>query len=187
MKMVMTLIVKFLLLFSTVFQLYRSGQCTYPCFPGVLLTSNPHDILSKPLVTFPITIVETTDSSERGMNPVIMTIINGRARDRTSDLLFSSEQCYELSYGARLKPTQKEANHWPLFFFQQLQYKQLSYMMYSRNHLNHVLICMSRNSGTIEHEKQLVLPIDLYVLTHYRTINFRLFHTERVCRQQFHI
>ena len=35
--------------FSTVFQLY----CTYPCFPGVLLTSIPHNIPSKPLATFP--------------------------------------------------------------------------------------------------------------------------------------
>ena len=28
--------------FSTVFQLYHGCQCTYPCFPGVLLTSTPH-------------------------------------------------------------------------------------------------------------------------------------------------
>ena len=27
--------------FSTVFQLCNNGQCTYPCFPGVLLTSTP--------------------------------------------------------------------------------------------------------------------------------------------------
>ena len=53
--------------FSTVFQLYHSGQCTYPCFPGVLLTSTPHDILSN--------IVETTNSGEKEMNPVPMTII----------------------------------------------------------------------------------------------------------------
>ena len=39
--------------FSTVFQIYRGGQCTYPCFPGVLLTSNPHHILPKPLAAFP--------------------------------------------------------------------------------------------------------------------------------------
>ena len=39
--------------FSTVFQLYRSGQCTYPCFPRVLLTSIPHNILSKPMTVFP--------------------------------------------------------------------------------------------------------------------------------------
>ena len=38
---------------STVFHLYRGGQCTYPCFPGVLLTSTPHNILSKPLAAFP--------------------------------------------------------------------------------------------------------------------------------------
>ena len=39
--------------FSTVFQLYCSGQCTYLCFPGILLTSKQHNILSKPLAAFP--------------------------------------------------------------------------------------------------------------------------------------
>ena len=39
--------------FSTIFQLYRGGQCTYPCFPGVLLTSTPHNILTKPLIALP--------------------------------------------------------------------------------------------------------------------------------------
>ena len=62
--------------FSKVFQLHHSGQCTYPCFPWVLLTSTiffpSHWLLSH------ITIVETTDSSERGMNLVAMTIINPR-------------------------------------------------------------------------------------------------------------
>ena len=62
--------------FSTVFQLCCGGQCTYPCFPGVLLTSAPHNILSKPLAAFPHNIVKTTDSGERGMNHVTMTIIN---------------------------------------------------------------------------------------------------------------
>ena len=46
---------------------------------------------------FHITIVETTDSGERGMNPVAITIISPRKilaepGDRTSDLLFSSRQ-----------------------------------------------------------------------------------------------
>ena len=39
--------------FSTEFQLYHSSHCTYQCFPGVLLTSTPHNILSKPLAAFP--------------------------------------------------------------------------------------------------------------------------------------
>ena len=39
--------------FSTVFKLHRGGQCTYPYFYGVLLTSTPHNILSKFLVVFP--------------------------------------------------------------------------------------------------------------------------------------
>ena len=33
--------------FSTVFQLYCGGQCTYPCFPGVLLASTLHEKLSQ--------------------------------------------------------------------------------------------------------------------------------------------
>ena len=39
--------------FSTIFQLYCGGQCTYTSFPGVLLTATPHNILSKPLSAFP--------------------------------------------------------------------------------------------------------------------------------------
>ena len=39
--------------FSTVFQLYHGGQCNYPCFPGLLLTSSPQNFLSKPLAAFP--------------------------------------------------------------------------------------------------------------------------------------
>ena len=38
--------------FSTVFKLHRGRQCTYPCFPGVLLNSTSHN-LSKPLAAFP--------------------------------------------------------------------------------------------------------------------------------------
>ena len=52
------------------------SQCTYPCFPGVLFKPVPctlffpsHWLLSH------ITIIETMDSRERGMNPVAMTII----------------------------------------------------------------------------------------------------------------
>ena len=63
--------------FSTVFQLYRGCQCTYPCFPELLLTSTLHNVISKLLAAFyKITIVETMVSRERGMNPVAMTITN---------------------------------------------------------------------------------------------------------------
>ena len=64
--------------FSTVFQLYRSGQCTFPCFPGVLLTSIPQNILSKPLAAFPHNHCRNNGQRERGMNPVAMTIIDPR-------------------------------------------------------------------------------------------------------------
>ena len=39
--------------FWTVFQLYPGGQCTYPCFPRILLTSTPHNVLSKSLAAIP--------------------------------------------------------------------------------------------------------------------------------------
>ena len=78
---------------SIVFQLYHGGQSTCLCFPWVLLTSTLHNILSKPHLPdnhcwnngqrwesriCQITVVETMDSGERGMNPVAMTIINSR-------------------------------------------------------------------------------------------------------------
>ena len=55
---------------STVFQLHRGG---YPCFPGVLSTSIPRKILSKPLDAFPHNHYRSNGESERGMNPVAMT------------------------------------------------------------------------------------------------------------------
>ena len=45
------------MLFNTVsisFQLYHGNQCTYSCFPGVLLTSALHNILSKHFLLFPV-------------------------------------------------------------------------------------------------------------------------------------
>ena len=39
--------------FSNAVQLYRGGQCIYPCFLRVLLTSTQHNIISKPLAAFP--------------------------------------------------------------------------------------------------------------------------------------
>ena len=51
--MVDLLIVWCLTPFSTVFELYCGDQCTYPCFPRVLLTSTQHNILSKSLAAFP--------------------------------------------------------------------------------------------------------------------------------------
>ena len=70
------LIVWCLTLFSTVLHLCYGGQCTYLCFPGVLGTIFflSHRLLSH------VTIVETTDSGERGMNSIAMTIINPRKK-----------------------------------------------------------------------------------------------------------
>ena len=93
--------------FSTLFQLYRGGQYLYRCFPGILLTSTAHNILSKQLPH--ITIAKTMDSGEREMNPVAMTIINPRKEywqspgiEPATSGLFSSPVRYRLSYGARL-------------------------------------------------------------------------------------
>ena len=52
-RVIVWLIVWCLNLFSTIFQLYCVNQCFYPCFPGVLLSSSPRHILSKPLAAFP--------------------------------------------------------------------------------------------------------------------------------------
>ena len=61
--------------FPTLFQLYRDGKCTYPCFPGALSPVLPTIFFPSHWLLSHITIVETTDSGERGMNPVAMTII----------------------------------------------------------------------------------------------------------------
>ena len=92
--------------FSTVFQFHRGGQCTCPCFPRVLLTSTTLNIFPSHWLPSQIPIVETTDSGERGINLVAMTVINSRKEywpSRGSSLLFSSPQRYRLSYGARRK------------------------------------------------------------------------------------
>ena len=48
----------------------------YPCFPGIVFTTIPHNTLSKPLAAFHITMVETIDIGEKEMNPVTITIMN---------------------------------------------------------------------------------------------------------------
>ena len=74
-------------------------------FMEFLLTNTPYDIPTKPLAAFLHN--NCGNSGERGMNPVAMTIISlreknsGRAKDGTSDLLFSSSVRCRLSYGAR--------------------------------------------------------------------------------------
>ena len=67
--------------FSTVFHLYRGvpvhlSMLFYSC----LTSTTPHNILFKPPAGSPITIVETMDSGEKGMDLVAMTIINPRKK-----------------------------------------------------------------------------------------------------------
>ena len=49
---------------------------SFSCFPGALITSTAHNILSKPLTVFPHHHHRTMESSKKGMNPIGMTIIN---------------------------------------------------------------------------------------------------------------
>ena len=53
-----------------------SGQCTYPCFPGFFLSVLRAMFFPNHWLLSHVTIVETTYSNERRMNPVAMTIIN---------------------------------------------------------------------------------------------------------------
>ena len=75
-------------------QLHRGGQCTYPCIPGILLTSTWQNFLSELLSK--INIVEKMDCGKTDINPVAMTSNQSSERlfaelsDRTRDLLFSS-------------------------------------------------------------------------------------------------
>ena len=94
--------------FSSLFQLYRGDQSTYPCFPEVLLISTLHNILSKPLAAFPqwnnvqrwerdkSCLTDHHQSSER---------ILDEPENRTSDLLLSSLLSYSCATGSRLKWT----------------------------------------------------------------------------------
>ena len=61
---------------STIFQLYHSTQCNYPCYVRDSFTRTPHSILSEPLAAFSHS--RDGNNGERGMNPAAMTIINHR-------------------------------------------------------------------------------------------------------------
>ena len=92
-------------LFLTLFQLYRGGQCTYPCFPGIIFTSILHNILSQPLVAFLHNHcrnngqrLERTESCRNDYHQSWKRIMI-EPGDRTSDLLFLSLVRYRLIYG----------------------------------------------------------------------------------------
>ena len=58
----------------TVFQLYRCGKCTNPCFPEFFYSVLHTIFLPGHWPLSHTNIVEATDSGERGMNPVATTI-----------------------------------------------------------------------------------------------------------------
>ena len=62
--------------FSPLFQLYRCGQCSYPCFSEVLLHLFSTIFFPSHWLLCHIAIVESIDSSERGTDPFAMTIIS---------------------------------------------------------------------------------------------------------------
>ena len=102
------LVVWCLMPFPKVFQLYRSIQCTYPCFPWVLLTNVSQNILRKPLAAFPHNrrrnneqLWERNVSCRNDYHQSSESML-AVPRDRTSDILFSSLLRYPLSNGARL-------------------------------------------------------------------------------------
>ena len=77
---------------SAVFQLHLGDQCTCPCFPGVLLISTPHNILPKPLATFPhnhcLNNGQRWETNESRLNDYHQSseAIMAEKGDRTSDL-----------------------------------------------------------------------------------------------------
>ena len=85
---------------STLFQLYHSTQCKYPCYVRDYFTRIPHIIVSEQLAAFSHS--QHGNNGEWGMNPVAMTIINPRERnwpsiDRTNNLLLRvlcTTMCY---------------------------------------------------------------------------------------------
>ena len=70
------LIVWCLTSFSTLFWLYYSTQCKYPCYVRDSFTRTPHSILSEPLAAFSHS--QRGNHGESEMNPVATTIINPR-------------------------------------------------------------------------------------------------------------
>ena len=95
----------------------------------------------------------------------------GRAVDQTSNILFSSPQRYRLGYEARLGFHRK--SYIPTCEYLDPLYK----IMHTRG----------TGWGRGFQRKLFKRVSSCWCLTHYQTTNFRLFQTERVCRQQFQI
>ena len=91
------------LMFNAIFNsISVSGQCTCPCFPGVLLTSTLHNILPKAHNHHwnNEQLWERNRSCHHDYHHSSERIVT-ESEIRTSDLLFSSLWCYQLSYGAQ--------------------------------------------------------------------------------------
>ena len=83
------------------FNLCKAISSLYnPVEEGFYETVFPTTFFPSNWLFFHITMVQTIESCERGMNPVTMTIREntGRAVNQTSSLLFSSSVSYQLSY-----------------------------------------------------------------------------------------
>ena len=85
--------------FSTLLQSHRGGQCTYPCFHGMLFTSFSHNIFFRRYcLLFDIDIVESTDSVERAINPVATTILSPRKESCPSPGIETATSCSQVLY-----------------------------------------------------------------------------------------
>ena len=94
---------------STVLQSYHHSQCTYPCFPGFLITSTLLNSPSKPLVAFPRNHCqnnrqrcERNESCRNNYHQSSERILTDPGIEPATPL-FSSLARYGLSHGARVR------------------------------------------------------------------------------------
>ena len=94
---------------TTLFQQYRGGPCTYPCLPRIPVTTSWHNIAFKPInVTIcHILFFSSQQVTERGINPVTVTMINpqkeiSKTGYPTSDCLFSSTERLHVCSGGHI-------------------------------------------------------------------------------------
>ena len=90
--------------FSTVYHLYRSGLCTFPCFSGVLLTNTRYSFQATSCFpTFPVVKQWTAVAEQWILSQWLSSILWKnivQPGDQTSNLLFSGPVRYWLNYGA---------------------------------------------------------------------------------------
>ena len=98
------------------FQSYQGGQCTNPCFSGVLLTSTPHNILYNPLADFPHNHCQNNgqwwEKNESCGNDCHESSERILAEPGIEQVTSCSEVCNPMGLGCR-----KRRNHWFFIVF----------------------------------------------------------------------